>query len=562
VSTLSRGRVETLLPSPLDFDHVIARVELAGKTHFLDATHGHQSGALAGRGSIGFNRGLALAAGTNDLAALPTAYDQERMSVRDAFTVTKFADGVALEARITYRGDLAEMLREALATRNADEIEAQASMPYARVYPKLKTVAPMRVERSETDDAVTLVLSFAIAEPWRFPEQRLLVLDVAQWSLVDAIRLPNDPSRREAYALGLPGFYRHVSSIDFAEDVFPTPGSQRFDDGDAHLMFHNKAEVSTRRGEFASEVQLLAEEISPAEWPAHMALVAKLAPRAGLTVGVPAISLPGLETLKKDITAFDESVRARKTKIATQTQYQSFVKSLALSSQLNAGRLTAGLRAQALTARGIQYDNLGRFDEGLKDLELALELAPDVPESLNAAAVNALQLRNYPRVLELAGRVLAKTPSDTEARNMRALASYFAKDYAAARADFDELLKDRSQVRRGYPIVWRSLTSSQGGQDSKDLARLPDEQLPSDWPRPLVDWALGKASVDAVIASAKSGTTAAQRLCEAYYYVGEKYLADGDTRRAREFFQKAVDQGITEFIEDGSARNRLASIAR
>jgi lipoprotein NlpI/transglutaminase-like putative cysteine protease len=563
VSTTQRGQVESFLPSPLAFDHVIARVDLAGKTWFLDATRAHQSGELANRMAVGFNRGLPLAADTTALAPLPQAYDQVRMTVQDTFTVKKFSDGAALEARITYRGDLAELIREALATRSASEVESQVAMPYARIYPKLKATAPMRVEGSESDDAVTLVLNFSIAEPWRFPEQRLLVMDVVQWALVDAIRVPNDPSRREAYWINFPGIYRHSSAVEFAEDVYPTPGSQRFDDGDARLMLHTKSELSTRRSEVAGEVDLRVDEISPAEWPAHMALVAKLAPRAGITLAAPAVTVAGMEALKKDLRDLDESVRAKNIKVTTQTQYQSLAMSAALSSQINSGRLTGTLKAQALTERGIHYDNLARFDEARKDFETAIELAPGVPESLNAAAVNALLLKNYPRVFDLAGQVLARNAGDTEARRTRALASYFAKDYAAARADLEELLKNRSQVRRGYPIVWLSLVSQQAGQDfAQDPKRFPDDQLPQEWPRPLVDWALGKASVDSVIGAAKAGTGSPQRLCEAYYYIGEKYLADGDRKRAREFFQKAVDQGVTEFIEDNSARNRLASVAR
>jgi lipoprotein NlpI len=111
--------------------------------------------------------------------------------------------------------------------------------------------------------------------------------------------------------------------------------------------------------------------------------------------------------------------------------------------------------------------------------------------------------------------------------------------------------------------VWLSLASRNGGIDvSKTHEAITDDQLPTEWPRALVDWSRGKASVDAVIASAKSGSASAERLCEAYFYIGEKYLAEGDTARAKEFFQKAVDQGVTEFIEDGSSRQRLASLKR
>ena len=37
-------------------------------------------------------------------------------------------------------------------------------------------------------------------------------------------------------------------------------------------------------------------------------------------------------------------------------------------------------------------------------------------------------------------------------------------------------------------------------------------------------------------------------------------MAEGDKSRAAEFFQKAIDQGVVEYVEDGSSRNRLAML--
>ncbi|RQP23031.1 DUF3857 domain-containing protein [Piscinibacter terrae] len=563
VSTLMRGHVDEVIASPLAFDHVIARVDLQGRTYYLDATRGHQSGTLDKRQSAGLEKGLLVASGTQSITTLPSVVEQQRMSVHDIFRVKRFADGASLEARITYRGDLAESMRESLATRNVSEIQTQLGTAYARAYPKLATEAPMEVLRSDTDDAVTFVLHFAIPEFWRFPEQRALVGDIVHWSVIEALRFPNDTQRRDPFSIAFPGRFTHVSTVEFGDDVYATPSTQTMNDGDSHFNLRNTAEIGARRSEYTSELRVMADQVDPRDWPAYTTLVGKMGPRVGVSVSSPALPLAAVEDLRRELRDIDEQVRSQKLKPKTQTQFQSMVKARVLSAQLDAGRLAPNLKAQALTARGIQYDNLGRYAEAAQDFKLALELAPDVPETLNGAAVNALQLKDYAVVMTLTGKVLARNPSDTEARNTRAVAAYFNRDYAAAMNDFDELLKDRAQVRRGYPLVWLALASRSGGIEMpKGSEAIPDEQLPSEWPRPLVDWARGKASVDAVIASAKAGGSAAERLCEAYFYIGERYLAEGDTARAREFFQKSVDQGVTEFIEDGSSRLRLASLKR
>ena len=561
VSSRYRGQVDSLVPSPLAFDHVIARVELNAKTYWLDVTRSHQTGPLASRQAIGFTRGLPLAAQTTVLANLPTPYDTESVVVTDTFRVSKFAAGSILESRITFRGDMAELMREALATRSAADNEARLTEPYARVYPKLKALAAVRVESSEADDAVTLVQNFDIPDFWQFPEQRLLTANIVHWAIVDAIRLPHEPARRDAFLMVYPGVHRHVTSIEYPEDIVKAPLSQRLDVGDSRVSLRTRAETTARRTEVSSEVRIGVDEIPANEWPAYTAQIAKMTPRVAFTLSAPAVGLERFDKLLHDAQAIDESVKSGKIKFRTPMQYQAFVKSIGLTSQLDEGRLAPALRAQALTARGIQYDNIGRVDDAAKDFALALELAPEAVETMNGSAFNAVQSADYARAITLAGRVLAKNSNDTEALRTRALARFYTKDYAAAKLDFEELLKDQAQVRRGFPIVWLSILDRQAGLDPvQTLARFTDEQLSTDWPRPIVDWARGRSTVDALINSAKSERGAAERLCEAYYYIGERYLAEGDTSRAIEYFHKVVDQGIREYIEDSSARNRLADL--
>lgn len=562
VSTMFRRQVDAVLPSPLAFDHVIARVELKGQTYWLDGTRAHQTGSLANRQAIGFQRGLPLSATSTGLADMPKPYDAERIVVHDTFRVNRFADGANLESRITYRGDLAEMIRETLASQTMADLEPQIAQPYVRAYPKLKKLAPPKVESSDTDDAITLVQNFAIADFWRFPEQRLLVGDAVQWAIADAIRPPNEPTRRDAFAVGYPGIHRHITTMVYPEDV-GQPSSQQADDGDARLAMHVRTDVGPRRTELATEVQFNVDEIAASEWPGYIAMINKLAPRVSITISAPAVSPAHMDQLRKDLQATEESLKKGRPLVTTSVQYQALGKAMVLTTQLDEGRLSPELRAQALTARGVQYDNLGRYPEAAQDFTQAMALSPDTPETLNAAAVNALGTHDFARGLALTERVLARNANDSEARGTRALAKVYMKDYAAARADFESLLKDPAQVRRGYPVVWLALLARQSGQDpAQAVARFSDAQLPKDWPRPIVDWARGSATTDALIASAKTGKESAEHLTEAYYYLGERYLAEGENTRAADAFRKVIDLHVLEFIENAAARHRLESLSR
>jgi lipoprotein NlpI len=138
---------------------------------------------------------------------------------------------------------------------------------------------------------------------------------------------------------------------------------------------------------------------------------------------------------------------------------------------------------------------------------------------------------------------------------------YMGGDYAQAKVELDLLLQDDKQWRRGYHFIRRALTHRYLGQGAALPAEAPRlAQLTDEWPRPLIDWLLDKTDTEAVLRAARAGTTPEERLCEAYFYMGEKYRADGDSQRAADYYEKALEQGITEYVEDVMARRRLASL--
>jgi lipoprotein NlpI/transglutaminase-like putative cysteine protease len=561
VSTSMRGRVGELLPSPLAFDHVIVRVDLKGSTYWLDGTRNHQTGTLAHRQSIGMGKGLWLGGGTAALTDLPQPYDELRMHVEDTIRIERFAEDPQLESRITYRGDLAEMVREMLATRPIGDVETQLDQPYLRIYPKIKTASPLQIEDSQDDDALTIVQKFTIPEFWQFSDNGGLAAKFGFWSVIDPLRFPPMQSRRQPLAIMMPGIFEHRIVVQFQEDVVP-PGQkpQSFEDGDGSFEIHDTHDSTPRKFENESVLRLLADEVEADDWANHVAKLVKLDSRVGFLAAIPSIPLSQFESTKAQLTSLTTDIRSKKIKATTKIQMDSLVRIIVMSGALQGGRLSMPLRAQALTSRGVAYDNLGEPEKAAVDFAEALKISPVSKDTETGAAINALARNDPARAIELADRVLAADPKDFESLLIRAKAHFAAKQYPLAQQELQDLLKDRSAIRRGYPLILLYLTTRRMGSDGKDLlAQYPQSDLPREWPRPLIDWANGKLDADGALQSAKSGTPANERLCEAYFYLGEGYLADGDNRRAREYFQKSVDQGVTEFYEHEAARGELAA---
>jgi len=561
VSLAFRARVGELLPSALAFDHAIVRVELGGAIFWLDGTRSHQTGTLANRQSIGLGKGLWLGEDSATLTELPSPYDELRMHVDDLIRVDRFTEDPQLESRATYRGDLAEFMREMLATRPIADIETQIDQAYSRLYPKIKSIAPLQVENSRDDDAITIVQKFTIPDFWQLSEIGALQAKFGFWGLIDPLRLPPMQSRRQPYAIMLPGIFEHRIVVQFPEDVVVPGGDpQSFEDADSIFEIHGTHAAAPRKFESEAALHLVADAIEPDDWANHLAKLAKLEPRLGFANIIPSISTAQFESARTELKSLQTDIDSKKVKANTKIQLQSLVRTIMLSSALQGGRLSTQLRAQALTERGIAYDNLGQPDKALPDFNEALNTAPDAKETELAAAVNALERNDPVRAIELADRLLAQDPKFPEALLTRAKARYAAKQYPQARQDLQDLLKDRAEIRRGYPLILLYLTARRMGSDGKDvLAQYAQSDLPRVWPRPLIDWANGRIVADDALQSAKSGNPANERLCEAYFYIGEGYLADGDNRHAREYFQKSVDQGVREFYEDGAARGELAA---
>ncbi len=558
VSTYLRRQTQFAMPGPTGFDHVIARVDLDGTSYWLDATRNQQSGSLAQRQSVGLGYGLSLAAGTSALEELPLPYDTVRMVVSDSIQIDQFSQNPKMISRVTYHSDLAEIYKEALATRGLQNIAPELSAPYVKIYPKINSLSPVKVEQG--DGAISFIQEFSLPEFWRFPEQRALVGDMAFWAAGQSLAILKAETRRDPVNLSFPGIYRHNISVDFAEDIYRQPGSRKYAEAEAEagISIKTSAESGLRRVEYKAEVRLGTDQIEANNWRAYTAKLSKISPKLYETVVVSSVPLDRLTKLTADIKQQEDSIKAKRVKPVTRIQSEALFKIISLTAQINSGRLSPALEAQARNERGVQYDHLGRAKEGREDYERALVLAPDNLDYQRAAAVNALQLRDFDKAIELSNRVIARNPDDAEAMDQRARARYFKTELAAAQTDWTQLLKDRAAVRRGYPIVWLSLALRQQNMDASNLEKnYPSDQLPTDWPRPLVDFALGKLSVDAVIQAAKAEKGSAEALCEAYFYIGEKFRAEGDASRATDYWRKSVDQGILEFVEDAASRFRL-----
>lgn len=558
VSTTLDGRVDQLQPSPLAFDHVIARVQLGGATYWLDATRANQKGPLASRQSNSFERGLLLAPDTNALAELPKPYDVERIAVDDTIRIERFTADPVLVSRITYRGDMADGYRNLLATHSLHDVAERLSSAYVKIYPSLQVRTPLRVEDDAGDDAITFVQEFTLPSFWRFPEQRALEGDIVHWAALDALAFPRAERRRDPMSLGNPGVYRQKITVQFPEDVYAQAASDRFEDGDSHVNLKMAWDSDRRRAVYTAEVRIGADQVDPDEWKAFSAKVVQLRPKLSLVAAEPALPMERVDEVNRQLRAAEFSIRTKRIQFASEAQVQAYYRIVSLTARIDAGRLPPELLAQAYGVRGVLHDRTGNSKGASDDFARAVALAPDADGILDAAANHSFRARDLDGAIELAERVLKRHPRDAEALQLRGQARYLKGEANLAEADLSEMLKQGEAVRRGYPMVWLTLAMRQSGHDIGALeGRYPGSLWPNDWPRPLIDLALGKSQAQAVVEMARAQKESSRDLCETYFFIGEAYRLSGDRSHALEYWRKALEAGTPDLPERVAAEFRL-----
>ncbi len=562
VSSHLRGGVTEMLPSPLAFDHVIARVSFDGHRYFLDGTRAFQSGGLDVREALGFGSGLALEADNSALASLPGIDGHRRLDVDELIRVTDFTRDPVLEARLTYFGDWGEALRSAIASQPREQIESRIATDYGRFYPHLLAQGPIEVHDVPESDAVTIIAHYTIPGFWHFADDQRLLGDAGLWAIDSAQRPPSEPARTRPYRVPSPGEFHERIRIEFPEDVYVVSDSSEFTD--AGPTYHLTAAYTSNANssQVDQTLELADANVSPAQWSTYMADLTRLRQHLIAQFSVAPVNSKRLATLQHDMQSRFALISSKtfSPNIVTLAQGQAAIKELQWSAVLDGQRIGDELRAQALRERGVVRDMLGWWAMAGDDFAAALKLAPDDARTIGAQAVNAFLQSQYDAAIDEAHRALEQVPADTNARTALAYASYFQKDYGVARDEMQEVAHQRGGTARARAALWVYLAARRAHEDGAALAKPLAENGGDAWPYPLLRYLVGSADFESASRAATKDSKDPTHLCELYFYAAEKSLLDGDTRQARSYYQKSIDTGVVEVSEYVMAKRSLAAL--
>lgn len=231
-----------------------------------------------------------------------------------------------------------------------------------------------------------------------------------------------------------------------------------------------------------------------------------------------------------------------------------------LTLSIQSGNLQGAQLAQALRDRGVAYNYVGDYTKALEDFSHAIELDLVNPQYYEDRAIVYLKLRDYARAGTDLDMVLGLDSKRATAFREKGRVASYQGDFDRAVLEFARALNNSRGEAAVYGALWLHIALARAGRpDPTSLQSIAVQLKPGQWPYPVVQMFLGQLSPEGVIKAAASPLASddLMRKCEAWFYVGEKYLIDGDAGKARAAFQSSVATGVTEFLEYDWAQEEL-----
>jgi len=251
---------------------------------------------------------------------------------------------------------------------------------------------------------------------------------------------------------------------------------------------------------------------------------------------------------------------------AVQVDYQDEVKLLRLNQLIAEHQGEPKEKAMLLYERGLIYDRMGLSAHSRYDFTQSINTDPAFSEPYNSLGVYLLLGQSYDEAFDAFDSAIELSDLIQFSYLHRAIGLYQVKRYPLASRDINKFYElDKNDP---YRILWRYIIDSKIDDESALLA-LQNEEIASGDNRyawSLIDVISGRTSESEffvnVTAGVKSNKELAERLCEAYFYLGQWHKQIGHLDKAIYYFKMTTTTNIHEFIEYKYALMELALIQK
>ncbi|GGA84977.1 lipoprotein NlpI [Neiella marina] len=216
--------------------------------------------------------------------------------------------------------------------------------------------------------------------------------------------------------------------------------------------------------------------------------------------------------------------------------------------------------------RGVRYDSLGLKALAHLDFSRALRMKADFADAYNFVGIHYTQGEQFVEAFEAFGSAIELNPEHKYALLNRGIARYYAGRSALAAEDFAEFYS--RQESDPYRVLWLYMAEYEVDpvNATENLIRHRAQLSDDDWATNLVDLFLLRISVNDFMRTLPVGIGSeeayAERLCEAYFYLGKLAAQTDEAIYAGNFFRLALATNVYDFVEHRYAMLELKRLSQ
>jgi lipoprotein NlpI len=206
--------------------------------------------------------------------------------------------------------------------------------------------------------------------------------------------------------------------------------------------------------------------------------------------------------------------------------------------------------------RGGAYADKGDGEQAIADYSRAIELDPSFATAYMDRGLALNEKGAFAAALQDGGKGIALDPDDHTGWWVKGVAEFGLARYQASAATLAGYLDRKPEDTYGALLLF--VAQARAGEADTDRLRSHAERFDlAEWPGPVVRYLLGEMTRDQVVEAA--GTDAPSH-CDVSFYLGQRFLADGEKEAARVMLQSAADICPANFVEQALARAELSRL--
>lgn len=256
--------------------------------------------------------------------------------------------------------------------------------------------------------------------------------------------------------------------------------------------------------------------------------------------------------------------------IPVQVAYQDEVKLLRINQMIaDKEKVDDEQRAVLYYQRGLIYDRMGLTAHSRYDFSQSINLSPSYPDPYNSLGVYLLMGEAYDEAFDAFDSAIELDANMQFSYLHRAIGLSLVERYQGAHEDIEQFYQlDKTDP---YRVLWRYLINFKFDQQLaitqlKQAKATGEIKAQHQFAWKIIDVINEQTSEIEFFANIAEGVESneqlAQRLCEAYYYIGHWHINNGDMNKGIYFLKLSVASNVKEFIEYKYALVDLSMIQR